>query len=80
MSAEENDRWVERVGWAPRFGTGSFPDDDDDVQDHQTWVETRLDDKFFGGMLSSLPLSDTKPHGIAVRLTPILQIGITIPL
>lgn len=51
ISAEENARWVQRVGWAPRFGTGAFPedDDDDDIQDQQTWVETRLDDKFFGG-------------------------------
>ncbi|KAI9814697.1 MAG: hypothetical protein M1832_005696 [Thelocarpon impressellum] len=49
LSEEENARWEERVGWAPRFGTGSIKDEEiEDGRDHQTWVETRLEDKFFG--------------------------------
>jgi hypothetical protein len=44
---EDNDRWVERTGWAPRFGNPA--DDEESPLDHQTWVEQRLDEKFFGG-------------------------------
>lgn len=52
---EENERWIERTGWAPRFGNGS----DDSIEgeglaDHQTWVEGQLEDKFFGGKTLSL--------------------------
>lgn len=39
-----------RVGWEPRFG--SLNDAlglDDAAQNHQTFVEANLDDKFFGG-------------------------------
>ncbi|CZT42727.1 probable transmembrane protein [Rhynchosporium secalis] len=47
---EENDRWVERTGWAPRFGNGvsSASIEEESLADHQTWVEGKLDDKFFG--------------------------------
>ncbi|KAF2756287.1 tricalbin [Pseudovirgaria hyperparasitica] len=45
---EEEDEWS-RVGWAPRFG--ALKNDDDDgttLLDHQTWLEGKIDDKFFG--------------------------------
>ncbi|KAI9802260.1 MAG: hypothetical protein M1825_002981 [Sarcosagium campestre] len=49
ISSDENARWVERSGWAPRFGNGADADDDQGtLLDHQTWLEGRLDDKFFG--------------------------------
>ncbi|KAF2032834.1 tricalbin [Setomelanomma holmii] len=46
----EDARW-ERVGWAPRFGMpGSEDKDQDDgtMLDHQTWLEGRIEDKFYG--------------------------------
>ncbi|KAF2263568.1 tricalbin [Lojkania enalia] len=45
----EDARW-ERVGWAPRFGMPGSDEDDDEgtLLDHQTWLEGRLEDKFFG--------------------------------
>ncbi|KAI1005415.1 Uncharacterized protein K3495_g2798 [Podosphaera aphanis] len=46
---EEDARWIERAGWAPRFGNPSTASiDGEALIDHQTWVEGRLDDKFFG--------------------------------
>jgi len=47
---DDNDRWVERTGWAPRFGNGvsSASMEEESLADHQTWVEGKLDDKFFG--------------------------------
>ncbi|KAH7417184.1 C2 domain-containing protein [Cadophora sp. MPI-SDFR-AT-0126] len=47
---DDNDRWVERTGWAPRFGNGvsSGSMEEESLADHQTWVEGKLDDKFFG--------------------------------
>ncbi|KAF1916650.1 hypothetical protein BDU57DRAFT_450010 [Ampelomyces quisqualis] len=47
---DETARW-ERVGWAPRFGMpGSDDTDHDDASmlDHQTWLESRIEDKFYG--------------------------------
>ena len=37
-----------RVGWAPRFGNPGETDDDNDGRDHQTFLEGKIDDKFFG--------------------------------
>lgn len=38
-----------RVGWAPRFGNGDPADDEGDtLLDHSTFLEGKLDDKFFG--------------------------------
>lgn len=50
MEKEDQERWVERAGWAPRFGNGSSGDSikSESLADHQTWVEGKLDDKFFG--------------------------------
>ncbi|KAF2124600.1 tricalbin [Dothidotthia symphoricarpi CBS 119687] len=49
VELDEQARW-ERVGWAPQFGMpGSFEDKDEStLLDHQTWLEERIDDKFYG--------------------------------
>lgn len=47
----EDDRYWKIVGWAPRFGDG-LPADLDmntNLLDQSTWVEGKLEDKFFGG-------------------------------
>ncbi len=51
LDADENERWIERAGWAPRFGIGASDEsaEGESLADHQTWVEGKLDDKFFGG-------------------------------
>lgn len=52
LPEDEYTRWVQRTGWAPRFGTG---DDDSssisgpNMLDHQTWVESQLSDAMYGG-------------------------------
>jgi hypothetical protein len=54
--AREDDGWS-KVGWAPRFGSGDSKEEKEDetnLLDHQTFLESKLDDKFFGGM-GSLP-------------------------
>jgi hypothetical protein len=45
----EKERWVDRAGWAPRFGQGVMLDADESYLDEQTWVEGKLPDKFYGG-------------------------------
>lgn len=47
---DEEQRW-QRVGWAPRFGMpgSDEPEDESTLLDHQTWLEGKLEDKFFGG-------------------------------
>ncbi|KAL8951760.1 MAG: hypothetical protein Q9222_002281 [Ikaeria aurantiellina] len=47
---DDKSRYEERVGWAPRFGQGSITEAEaaDSPLDHQTWMESKLDDKFFG--------------------------------
>jgi hypothetical protein len=51
MSPAEEAQWVEKAGWAPRFGQGdSISSEAADGLDHQTWLEGKLEDKFFGGM------------------------------
>ncbi|KAF2458227.1 hypothetical protein BDY21DRAFT_284327 [Lineolata rhizophorae] len=46
---DDAERW-NRVGWEPRFGSGIAPEDEDEgtLLDHQTWLEGKLEDKFFG--------------------------------
>lgn len=53
---DEYARWVERTGWAPRFGNGQAGEvvEADSLADHQTWVESKLDDKFFGGRFTCI--------------------------
>jgi len=51
IDAEDEDRWIERTGWAPRFGNGdtSSSMEGETLLDHQTWIEGKLEDKFYGG-------------------------------
>jgi hypothetical protein len=50
LDQDEKERWVARTGWAPRFGNDDPKDDEGpSLLDHETWVEGKLDDKFFGG-------------------------------
>lgn len=55
VDAEDEDRWIERAGWAPRFGNGASSEsmEGESLLDHQTWVEGKLEDKFFGGQYKS---------------------------
>lgn len=49
----DEERWDEgRTGWAPRFEQekGEAEEDEPTLLDHQTWIESKLDDKYFGGM------------------------------
>ncbi|KAI9778701.1 MAG: hypothetical protein M1839_007932 [Geoglossum umbratile] len=50
LPEEENARWVERTGWAPRFGNGGLPEaqKNESLLDQQTWIESNLDDNYFG--------------------------------
>ncbi|KAI4114736.1 MAG: hypothetical protein LQ345_004539 [Seirophora villosa] len=50
LHQDDKARYEERVGWAPRFGQGSITqvEAEESPLDHQTWVESKLDDKFFG--------------------------------
>jgi hypothetical protein len=49
----EQERWArDRVGWEPRFGTGETAEEKEDtgtLLDHQTFLEGKLDEKFYGG-------------------------------
>nr|OQO30630.1 hypothetical protein B0A51_01516 [Rachicladosporium sp. CCFEE 5018] len=38
----------ERVGWAPRFGNPADKDEGGTMLDHETFLEGKLEDKFFG--------------------------------
>lgn len=51
MSQDEGARFVEKTGWAPRFGQGSITEGEagESLLDHQTWIESKVDDKFYGG-------------------------------
>ncbi|KAL8942831.1 MAG: hypothetical protein Q9216_001446 [Gyalolechia sp. 2 TL-2023] len=50
LHQDDKARYEDRVGWAPRFGQGSITEAEAEESplDHQTWVESKLDDKFFG--------------------------------
>ncbi len=53
---DDKENWS-KVGWAPRFGTGETEEDKKDegnLLDHQTFLEGKLDDKFFGGTFFAL--------------------------
>ena len=53
---DEADRYVKQTGWAPRFGQGSLTSDEagESLLDHTTLLESKLDDKFFGGVFISV--------------------------
>ncbi len=49
---DDDKRWArDRTGWTPRFVREDDPEDHDEATllDHQTFLEGKLDDKFFGG-------------------------------
>ncbi|RDW73981.1 putative transmembrane protein [Coleophoma crateriformis] len=50
LDEDEDARWIERAGWAPRFGNGMKGDEDEGetLLDHQTWLEGKLEDKYYG--------------------------------
>lgn len=50
-SLNEDHRWArDRTGWAPRFGQGDEKDNEGPtLLDHQTWIESKLDNKWYGG-------------------------------
>ena len=52
INHDENERYVQKTGWAPRFGQGSITEEEAGASllDHATLLETKLDEKFFGGM------------------------------
>lgn len=42
------------TGWEPRFGWPTDPiEEGDSMQDHTTWLESRLPDRLYGGKLSN---------------------------
>ncbi|MCJ1292500.1 hypothetical protein MMC34_004051 [Xylographa carneopallida] len=47
---EEQSRWVDRVGWAPRFGEGTMTEAEknESLLDKATALESMLDDRLFG--------------------------------
>lgn len=47
-ASDDEARWVERTGWAPRFGS-TDNEEGESLLEHSTWLEGKLDDKFFGG-------------------------------
>lgn len=44
---DENDPYS-KTGWAPRFGNPADKEESDTLLDHQDFIESNLDDKFFG--------------------------------
>ena len=51
---DETEDFEQKTGWAPRFGQGSITEEEAGVSllDHSTLLESKLDDKFFGGKAS----------------------------
>lgn len=50
---KEETTW-EQCGWEPRFGSlNDALDFDGHKDDHQTWIEANVDEKFYGGTLDS---------------------------
>ncbi|OAP56290.1 hypothetical protein AYL99_09469 [Fonsecaea erecta] len=49
IAPEEEQEW-RKVGWAPRFGSGETEEEQEEgnLLDHQTALEGRLDERFFG--------------------------------
>lgn len=45
---KDEDGEYSKVGWAPRFGNPGDHDEEGTLLDHQTFLEGKLDDKFFG--------------------------------
>lgn len=63
LTLDEKEQWVERTGWAPRFGNGDPKDDEGpSLLDHETWLEGKIEDKFFGGKYNSSSLYRSLLH------------------
>ena len=58
MHAEltEEERWAEdRTGWPPQFEKVKDENGEEDeptLLDHQTWIDSKLDDKYYGGKVT----------------------------
>ena len=52
MHHDEKEVFVKKTGWATRFGQGDLTEEEANASllDHQTLLEGKLDEKFFGGM------------------------------
>lgn len=62
-----------KVGWAPRFGQGDLTEAEagESLLDHETFLESKLDDKFFGGESAEHFLKiDFESHAYSIRLVP----------
>ena len=53
VADDEEKEIRERVGWKSRFGQGDLTEAEanESLLDHATFLESRLDEKFFGGKL-----------------------------
>lgn len=51
LNQDDAERFIEKTGWAPRFGQGSITTEEaeESLLDHTTLLESKLNDKFFGG-------------------------------
>ena len=49
---DEKATYEQKTGWAPRFGQSTMTEEEanESLLDHVTFVENKLDDKFFGGI------------------------------
>ncbi|KAK4985108.1 Tricalbin-2 [Elasticomyces elasticus] len=59
-AADKEEEWG-KVGWAPRFGNPGDHDEEPTMLDHQTLLESKLDDKFFGGQTSRVTARRANP-------------------
>jgi Ca2+-dependent lipid-binding protein len=50
MLKDDENNFEEKTGWAPRFGASTLTKEEANVSllDHQTFLEAKLDDKFYG--------------------------------
>lgn len=66
MQQDESARFIAKTGWAPRFGQGSITSEEaqESLLDHQTLLESKLDDKFFGGRY---PIPGPEKNGTSGR-------------
>jgi hypothetical protein len=73
LDDDEDARWIERAGWAPRFGSGDSGEEAESLLDHQTWVEGKLEDKFYGGIdisfLCFKASTNVSQTGITIQLS-----------
>ena len=64
----EDNRWAaDRTGWAPQFAQPDTEEgaEDETLLDHRTFLEGKLDDKFFGGKWQSVGIVAVVPANAA---------------